>query len=147
MKIIEANEAHIDQVVALFDAYRVWYGKPSDKPAARSFLLERLREKEATIFVAEDDTGTLVAFTQLYPIFSSVRMKRMWLLNDLFVKPESRGKGISKKLIDRAKDLANSNNACGILLETETSNDIGNQLYPRMGFELESNNFYFWTNQ
>jgi GNAT superfamily N-acetyltransferase len=147
MKIIEANEAHIDQVVALFDAYRVWYGKPSDKPAARSFLLERLREKEAIIFVAEDDTGTLVAFTQLYPIFSSVRMKRMWLLNDLFVKPESRGKGISKKLIDRAKDLANSNNACGILLETETSNDIGNQLYPRMGFELESNNFYFWTNQ
>jgi GNAT superfamily N-acetyltransferase len=147
MKIIEANEAHIDQVVKLFDAYRVWYGKPSDKPAARSFLLERLREKEAIIFVAEDDTGTLVAFTQLYPIFSSVRMKRMWLLNDLFVKPESRGKGISKKLIDRAKDLANSNNACGILLETETSNDIGNQLYPRMGFELESNNFYFWTNQ
>ena len=147
MKIIQANETHIDQVVELFDAYRVWYRKPSDKATARDFLLERIQSKESIIYAAENENGQLVGFTQLYPIFSSTRMRRMWLLNDLFVHPESRGKGISKMLINQAKDLAKSNNACGILLETEKSNDIGNQLYPRMDFELESNNFYFWTNE
>ena len=146
MKIIQANETHIDQVVALFDAYRVWYGKPSDKSSGRTFLLERMKLKESVIYIAEDENGTLVGFTQLYPIFSSTRMKRMWLLNDLFVHPDSRGKGVSKMLINQAKELAKSNNACGILLETEKSNDIGNQLYPSMDFELEGNNFYFWTN-
>jgi len=146
MKIIQANETHLDQVVELFDAYRVWYRKPSDKSTARTFLLERMESKESIIYVAEDDQGKLVGFTQLYPIFSSTRMKRMWLLNDLFVQSESRGKGVSKMLINQAKELAKSNNACGILLETEKSNDIGNKLYPSMDFELESNNFYFWTN-
>ena len=147
MKIIQANETHIDQLVELFDAYRVWYRKTSDKSNARTFLLERMQSKESVIYVAEDDNGNLVGFTQLYPIFSSTRMKRMWLLNDLFVHPENRGLGISKMLINQAKDLAKSNIACGILLETEKSNDIGNQLYPKMDFELESNNFYFWVNK
>ena len=101
---------------------------------------------ESIIYAAENENGKLVGFTQLYPIFSSTRMKRMWLLNDLFVDPDFRGLGVSKQLINKAKELARSNNACGILLETEKSNDIGNKLYPSMDFELESNNFYFWTN-
>ena len=147
MKIIQANETHLEQVVDLFDAYRVWYRKISDKGTARTFLLERMQTKESVIYAAEDKNGKLVGFTQLYPIFSSTRMKRMWLLNDLFVLPDSRGLGVSKMLINQAKELAKSNNACGILLETEKSNDIGNHLYPSMDFELESNNFYFWTNK
>ena len=71
----------------------------------------------------------------------------MWLLNDLFVEPDYRGKGISKMLINQAKNLAKKTDACGVLLETETTNDIGNRLYPQEGFHLEENNYYFWTNQ
>lgn len=146
MKIIQATEKELDQLVDLFDAYRVWYRKSSDKNVAKEFLLERMQLKESIIYVCENEKGNLVGFTQLYPIFSSTRMKRMWLLNDLFVSPEYRGQGVSKMLINKAKELAKSNHAAGILLETETNNDIGNKLYPRMGFELEKNNFYFWTN-
>lgn len=146
MKIFQATTSHIDQVVDLFDAYRVWYRKPSDKATAKAFLLERMYAKESVIYVCENEDKKLVGFTQLYPIFSSTRMQRMWLLNDLFVHSEHRGKGISKALIEKAKDLARSNNAAGILLETEKSNDIGNRLYPSVGFELEGNNFYFWGN-
>lgn len=146
MKIIQANEQHLDQVVDLFDGYRVWYRKDSNKELGKQFLLERMQNKESIIYACETENGSLVGFTQLYPIFSSTRMKRMWLLNDLFVHPDFRGKGISKMLINRAKDLAKSTNACGVLLETETTNDIGNRLYPSAGFELEKNHFYFWTN-
>ena len=147
MKFFQATPAHLDQVVELFDAYRVWYRKSSDKETAKTFLSERISKKESVIFVCENEANQLVGFTQLYPIFSSTRMRKMWLLNDLFVHPEFRRKGISKGLIEKAKALARSNNACGVLLETEKSNDIGNHLYPSAGFELEQNNFYFWTNE
>lgn len=146
MKIIEANLTHVNQVARLFDSYRVWYRKESNLSMGIEFLTERINRKESVIYACELEDGTLVGFTQLYPIFSSTRMRRMWLLNDLFVDPDHRGKGISKMLIHRAKELCQSTNACGILLETEKSNDIGNQLYPATGFELEKNNFYFWTN-
>ena len=72
-------------------------------------------------------------------------MKRLWLLNDLYVNEAYRGRGISKQLINAAKDLARSTDAAGVLLETEPSNIIGNRLYPATDFELEENNFYFWT--
>ena len=146
MKVFQANSSHIDQVVELFDAYRVWYRKPSDKVSAKAFLLERIYSKESVIYVCENEDKQLIGFTQLYPIFSSTRMKRMWLLNDLFVHSDFRGLGVSRLLIQKAKSLAKANNACGILLETEKSNDIGNKLYPSEDFELEENNFYFWTN-
>jgi len=146
MKIIQATEKNIDQVVDLFDAYRVWYRKPSDKVAAKEFLLERMKSEESIIYACENEEGNLIGFTQLYPIFSSTRMKRMWLLNDLFVDADFRGRGVSKMLINKAKELAKNTNACGVCLETEPDNAIGNKLYPSTGFELETNNFYFWTN-
>ncbi len=144
MKIVKATLEHLDQLVSLFDAYRVWYRMDSDKETAHSFLKSRINNGESEVFLAMTDTGEAVGFTQLYPIFSSTRMKRLWLLNDLYVVPDHRGEGISKQLIDKAKELARTTKAAGISLETEKSNDIGNQLYPRTGFELDDHNFYFW---
>jgi len=145
MTIRQARIEDLDAVVELFDAYRVWYRKESNKPEAQKFLASRLTENDSTIYVAEE-ANKLVGFTQLYPIFSSTRMKKMWLLNDLYIYESYRGKGISRLLIGAAKDLCKKTSACGVLLETETSNTIGNQLYPSEGFHLEENNFYFWTN-
>lgn len=147
MKIVSATLEHLDQLVSLFDAYRVWYRMDSDKAAANSFLSNRIKNRESEIFLAMDDEGKAVGFTQLYPLFSSTRMKRLWLLNDLYVIPDFRGQGISKQLIDRAKELARATKAAGISLETEKSNHIGNQLYSQTGFELDSHNFYFWANE
>ncbi|ANF51652.1 acetyltransferase [Chryseobacterium glaciei] len=136
----------LTQLAELFDQYRVFYHKESDIPAAENFLKERIENKDSEIFVAEEN-GNLVGFVQLFPIFSSTRMKRYWLLNDLYVNENHRGKGYSKELIEEAKQLAKSTDACGVLLETGKSNDIGNQLYPACGFELcDSVNFYEWTN-
>ena len=136
----------LNQLADLFDQYRIFYHKESDIPSAERFLRERIEHQDSEIFVAEND-GQLMGFVQLYPIFSSTRMQRYWLLNDLYVNQNHRGKGYSKELIEEAKDLCRSSNACGILLETGKSNDVGNQLYPACGFErYDSVNFYEWTN-
>lgn len=136
----------LNQLSELFDQYRIFYHKDSDIPAAEQFLKERIENKDSEIFVAEHE-GNLTGFVQLYPLFSSTRMKRYWLLNDLFVNDNHRGKGFSKQLIEEAKELAKSTDACGVLLETGKSNHIGNKLYPSCGFELyDEVNFYEWTN-
>ncbi|WP_175621695.1 GNAT family N-acetyltransferase [Chryseobacterium schmidteae] len=137
----------LPQLAELFDQYRVFYHKESDIPAAENFLKQRIENKDSEIFVAESE-GKLTGFVQLYPLFSSTRMKRYWLLNDLYVNKNYRGKGFSKKLIEEAKQLAKSTDASGVLLETGKSNDIGNQLYPSCGFEIyDEVNFYEWTNK
>lgn len=144
MTIRNATIDDLAKVVELFDAYRTFYNKPLDSAGAKAFISERLNQKDSEIYVA-DINGSLAGFVQLYPLFSSTRMKKYWLLNDLFVAEEYRGKQISLALIERAKQLVEQTNACGMYLETGKENAIGNQLYPRAGFKAyDSVNFYEW---
>lgn len=142
--IRKAIQEDLVQISHLFDEYRVFYHKTSDLLAAQQFLSERLEKKDSEIFVAENEEK-LVGFVQLYPLFSSTRMKRYWLLNDLYVNSNSRGKGFSKALIERAKELCRESDSCGMYLETGKTNMIGNQLYPGTGFrKYDEVNFYEW---
>lgn len=145
MTIRNATLADIDPLTDLFDAYRVFYGKPSDKEHGRIFLSERFSNKESEVYVAETSDKVLIGFVQLYPLFSSTRMKRLWLLNDLYVEVAYRGQGISKMLIEKCKMLCEETQAAGLLLETAKSNLIGNNLYPATGFVLDTDhNYYTW---
>ena len=146
MNYRKATPTDLDQLSVLFDAYRMFYHKTTNLKGAKSFLKERISKKDSKIFVAENAETKLIGFVQLYPLFSSTRMKKYWLLNDLFVHPESRSKGVSIGLIEMAKELVLESNACGMYLETEKSNLIGNKLYPKTGFELNTgSNFYEWN--
>lgn len=143
--IREAVIEDIESLSQVFEGYRIWYNQKANLDGAVEFLTERLKNKESEIFVCEVE-GEIVGFTQLYPLFSSTRMKRIWLLNDLFVMEQHRGKGISIGLIDRAKKLVKDTGAFAMFLETDKTNDIGNQLYPRAGFELNTiSNYYEWV--
>ena len=146
MQIRETKNRDIEQLAELFDEYRVFYRNDSDVNAAKNFLADRIKYRDSEIFVCETNEDKLVGFVQLYPLFSSTRMQKLWLLNDLFVTPEFRGMEISIHLIDRAKKLVRDSSACAMFLETEKSNMIGNKLYPKTGFKLNlGSNFYEWN--
>lgn len=140
-----ATLSDLEALTPLFDQYRQFYGKRSDEAAARKFLHERLTRGDSEIFLKINEEGVAAGFVQLYPLFSSTRLSRFWLLNDLFVHADHRGQGHSKELILRARQLCSDTDACGMYLETEKTNDIGNQLYPAMGFEpMNEVTFYNW---
>jgi ribosomal protein S18 acetylase RimI-like enzyme len=144
--IRKAEEHDLKELSAIFNLYRIFYKKNSDVETAKEFLLERILKKESIIFIAINE-NKIVGFTQLYPLFSSLGMKRTWQLNDLYILEEYRGYGFSKQLIDAAKQLAKETNAAGIMLETEKTNIIGNKLYPSCSFiPYDKNNFYWWQN-
>ena len=145
MNIREAKKSDLDQLSILFDAYRMFYGKESNIDISKNFLESRLSNKDSEVFICEFN-NILIGFVQLYPLFSSTRVSKYWLLNDLFVDSKYRGKGYSKLLIDKAKELVKDSNACGMMLETEKSNKIGNNLYPETGFKKNDlSNFYEWV--
>jgi GNAT superfamily N-acetyltransferase len=146
MEITPVTIEDIDQLSLLFDSYRVFYKMKSDVRGARVFISERIKKSDSVIFVARVEDAVLVGFVQLYPLFSSTRMKRLWLLNDLYISPLFRGKKISVGLIDRAKQHARETHAAGLSLETAKSNLIGNSLYKKTNFVLdEDHNFYSWN--
>ena len=145
MRIEKAQVSDLDELAALFDGYRVFYEKQPDLDAAKAFLEERIQNKESVIYISRNEHGVATGFVQLYPLFSSTRMKRFWLLNDLYVDSNFRGQGFSKALIERSKELCRETDACGMMLETAKDNHIGNQLYPATGWILdEDHNFYSW---
>ncbi len=145
MKIREAKSSDINQLSKLFNSYRMFYGKESNIDISKEFLDSRIINKDSKIYVCEVENN-IIGFIQLYPLFSSTRVSKYWLLNDLFVDVKERGNGYSKLLIERAKKLVIESNACGMMLETEKSNNIGNKLYPITGFKMnELSNFYEWT--
>ena len=145
IRIEQATLKDLNELASLFDQYRVFYKKTSDVEGATKFLKARMDASESIIYVAFNDQQVMTGFTQLYPLFSSTRMKRLWLLNDLFVAPAYRGNGISLALIDRAKELARQTGAGGLVLETAKTNEVGNSLYPKTGFTNdEDHNYYSW---
>lgn len=144
----KAIPSDLDQLSVLFNSYRVFYEKEPDLKGAGDFLKSRMDNGDSQLFVCEAEGNKLIGFTQLYPLFSSTRMKKLWLLNDLFVDSDHRGKGASIALIEEAKELCRKTGACGMYLETAKSNAIGNELYPRAGFVLnKDHNFYDWETE
>jgi ribosomal protein S18 acetylase RimI-like enzyme len=124
-------------IVPLFDAYRVFYEAPSDIPGAERFLSGRMAKSESKLFFAFRDghSGRQVAgFTQLYPSFSSVSMKRIWILNDLSVDPVYRKMGVASALMAKAADFAREDGAKGLSLATQHHNVTAQALYEKMGY-------------
>ena len=139
IRIEIAGTNRIRQVVPLFDAYRRFYDQPSDCRGARRFLLGRLRRRESVVFLAflDDKESIALGFTQLYPCFSSISMRRIWILNDLYVAPEARGKGVGRALMEAARRLATKTGAESLTLETGIQNRVARRLYEQLGYERD----------
>jgi len=141
--ITKASLADIELITPLFDAYRIFYKQDSNIEAARKFLTSRLEKEESIIFLARIGAEA-VGFTQIYPIFSSVSIQKMHVLNDLYVDQSARGKGIATLLLNEAKHFALEHGSKGLSLETHHTNPA-QRLYERLGWEKDEEYLhYFW---
>ncbi|MBA2077956.1 MAG: GNAT family N-acetyltransferase [Rhodanobacter sp. 68-29] len=136
--IRQATFHDIDALLPLFDGYRQFYGKPSDEAGAREFLTARLRLNESLVLLARDAHGAALGFTQLYPLFSSVRMVRTWLLNDLFVAAHARRQGVAKALLEAAAGQARKSGAASLSLSTAHDNLAAQALYESLGWRRDT---------
>jgi ribosomal protein S18 acetylase RimI-like enzyme len=136
-RIHQATIHDLDMLTPLFDAYRQFYQKPADAEAARAFLADRFAHHESIILLAQSPDEHGFGFTQLYPLFSSVRVARTYLLNDLFVAPEARRLGVARRLLEEAARFARAQGAVGLSLSTAHSNLQAQTLYESLGWQHE----------
>jgi GNAT superfamily N-acetyltransferase len=141
MIIRRAKKKDIEKLSVLFDKYRIFYKQQPDMANAESFLKKRMKRKESVIFVAEE-RKELIGFTQLFPIFSSVSMKRTWLLNDLYVDEKARGKGTATQLLNAAKEFGIETGSKWLLLQTASDNFTAQKVYEKNGWVRETDLFY-----
>ncbi|WP_413512138.1 GNAT family N-acetyltransferase [Myroides odoratus] len=142
--IKKASLEDLKEASELFNLYRIFYRQEADLEKSTAFIKERLLHGESDIFLAIADNKA-VGFVQLYKLFHYIKLQKQWLLSDLFVHPDHRSKGLSVALIDRSKQWCDETGACGLMLETEKTNIIGNNLYPKCGFQYDgAHNYYYW---
>ncbi|QEH41904.1 GNAT family N-acetyltransferase [Chitinophaga sp. XS-30] len=143
MQIIKATTDHLPQLAILFDAYRQHYEQAPDTEGAKAYLSERLSRSESVVYLAED-AGQIIGFTQLYPVFSSIGMKKAWILNDLFVHPDHRRKGAARALITASRILGENTDARYIMLQTQITNGQARALYEDTGFKRDEEFYYYY---
>jgi GNAT superfamily N-acetyltransferase len=137
VRTVRAASKDLDDLVPLFDGYRQFYGQRSDEAAARTFLDERMERGESVIYLAYTGPHEAAGFTQLYPSFSSVSLKPLWILNDLFVRSDIRRGGVGRALLERARQHAAETGAKGLILSTAVTNKPAQTLYESCGWQRD----------
>ena len=138
-----AAMADLSELTPLFDAYRVFYEQPSDLSAAEAFLEQRFELADSKIFLACHADGVAIGFTQLFASYSSVAMRRIFVLNDLFVAKVGRRAGAGKALLDAAHEYAREASAVRVSLKTAVGNQAAQRLYESMGYKRDEAFYYY----
>jgi len=146
MRIIQASLEHLDLVAPLFVKYREFYGELPFPDSSRAFLEKRLRRQESVIYLAlpDDDDNRLLGFCQLYPSYSSLSLKRVWILNDIYVAEDARRQLVADHLLKTAKKMARDTHAVRMRVSTSANNDVAQKTYESIGFR-EDNEFKNYT--
>src|SRR5688572_3675714 len=133
LSVSRATPPDLPALLPLFAGYRAFYGHAAEPARAEAFLLDRMERGESVVLLARRD-GRAVGFVQLYPIFSSTRMARAWLLNDLFVAPADRGTGTASALLEAARAFGRETGAVELMLQTARDNAAARALYEKHGW-------------
>lgn len=147
VEIKQASMVDLQGLAEIFNLYRIFYGQDSDVEGAASFLFERFEHRESIVFIARDSKQKqIIGFTQLYPSFSSITMKRSIILNDLFVIESYRNQGIAQLLLDEAKKYTILIKAKGLELSTALDNTQARRLYEKNGYIKDDEYVHYFLN-
>ncbi|MGU9962639.1 MAG: GNAT family N-acetyltransferase [Candidatus Halichondribacter symbioticus] len=119
----------------LMDAYRMFYGRPSNIAQSTSYV-RTLFEKDTVVFLMAvlNDTE-VIGFCTLFQSYSSVRASPIYILNDLYVSESHRRYGCGAQLLRAAARQATSDGMAFLKLETAKDNDIAQKAYRQLGWK------------
>ena len=139
MRIVQATLEHLDLLTPMFIKYREFYGELPLPDSSRKFLENRLKRKESVIYLAlADDEDRLLGYCQLYPSFSSLSLKRVWILNDIYVAEDARRQLVADRLLQTAKKMAKDTNAIRLRVATSQNNLAAQKTYESIGFREDT---------
>lgn len=144
LNIRQATIHDLPKIVPIFHSYREYFKQQRDPIKVESFLFEKFEHLESVILIAEQQSE-VIGFAQLYPIFSSLTLQRVWLLNDFYIAEEFRNCGVGKQLFAKVKEFAMLTKSKGIELSVEHTNKKAWEFWERQGFNIDEEfRYYFY---
>ena len=133
--IAQVTEADLPALVPLVAAYLDFYETPQASVAIEQHCRALLAdpEQEGVQLLARDAAGAAVGFATLYWSWSTTRLGRMAIMNDLFVAPEVRGSGAAEALILACRDRAQKRGCVAMQWQTAPGNHRAQAVYERVG--------------
>jgi len=138
VEIRPARADEADSLLPLMRAYCDFY----DVDPADAGLLEMARAliadpEQGSLFVAAEG-GEAIGFAALGWKWASTRGARIGVMEDLFVDPGARGKGVADALIAACADRCRERGAPVLEWVTAPDNDRAQKVYERQGAEAET---------
>jgi ribosomal protein S18 acetylase RimI-like enzyme len=107
---------------------------PSSPEVKQQRLHTLLGEENFLLFVAEDENGTLAGMLTLTCCQTLARSK--YWIEDVVVRPEYRGKGIGRAMVEAAVGHVKNNDGQAVIyLTSNPSRQAARALYRSVGFE------------
>ena len=106
--------------------------RPSDKDLEELIMMLLENPSAGDQFVAEHN-NELIGFSTLYYTFSTTRVKKIAILNDLFIHCNHRASGIGEAIFTVSKERAAANGCANLSWQTAADNTIAQSLYEKMG--------------
>jgi ribosomal protein S18 acetylase RimI-like enzyme len=145
INIRQATIEDLPKLVPIFDSYRQYFKQEKKPQEVESFLFTKFERMESVIFIAEQD-NEIIGFVQLYPVFSSLSLQRVWLLNDFFISEGFRNFGIGKQLFSKVKDFTAHTKSKAIELTVEHENERAWVFWEKQGFKIDDEfRCYYYT--
>ncbi|MGG1674816.1 GNAT family N-acetyltransferase [Neobacillus sp. NRS-1170] len=141
--IRQATIQDLNKIVPIFDSYREYFNQQRNPMKVENFLFERFEHLESVIFIVERE-GEVIGFAQLYPVFSSLSLQRVWLLNDFFITEAYRQQGVGKQLFAKVKEFSTLTKSKGIELSVEHINQKAWEFWEKLGFKLDEEFRYYY---
>ena len=102
--------------------------------SVRGRLIPELRSVTTGLHFLAWDGTTAAGVAICFQGFSTFRARPLINIHDLAVRPEYRGQGIGRQLIEAVADAAHARGCCKLTLEVRDDNHIARGLYERCGF-------------
>lgn len=131
------SDIHAKAIIELLDMYA------SEPVGGGGRLSDFTRENLIHEFKKRNSIHCILAFDEDKPVglmvcmegFSTFACKPLLNVHDVAVVSESRGRGISRLLFEKAEQLARQMQCCKMTLEVLEGNDIACAAYKKFGFE------------
>ncbi|WP_298291682.1 GNAT family N-acetyltransferase [Thiomonas sp.] len=128
---------HADAVTGLISRYaRDPMGGGQDLAAdVKAVLVQRLRARSDYVGVLAFDGAAAVGLVNCFEGFSTFLAKPLMNVHDVYVEPEYRGQGLSRRMLQRVEHIARARGCGKLTLEVLDGNLPAISSYRRFGFE------------
>jgi GNAT superfamily N-acetyltransferase len=131
VEVTAVRDEELETLLPLISAYQRFYEVDDVDPERNRFFFRRFLapSEVGLLLAAREETGGILGYACLYWHFSSLRALETVLMNDLFVAPEARGRGVGRALIEAAAEVARERGAAWVEWSTAPDNHTAQRLY------------------